>query len=209
MFTWVKLILGIIHFVPMILFSLLLFRIRIKPYWKQISLAALAGSLLTCMNDSPLILVCILCILLMCVWKYRFVPALLIALSGYIMPAVVSTTVIVFINFSQADAYIDIKDDLTISNVTRFFILLGIWGFILILYKQRLGFTFLSHYTRIPFVRENAGVYLYMVVVLIGMIYRHAFRDNVFSAVMPIQMLSMATILFIYVMLSKELGLQR
>src|SRR4051812_31385690 len=112
LFTWVKLIIGIIHFVPMLLFSLLLFRIRVKPYWKQISLAVLAGTMFALITDSPLILVCLICILLMCVWKYRFVPALLIALSGYMMSALVSTTVMVCIDFTQAGAYIDIKDDL-------------------------------------------------------------------------------------------------
>ncbi|CAN7705541.1 hypothetical protein LJR153_005762 [Paenibacillus sp. LjRoot153] len=145
----------------------------------------------------------------MCVWKYRFVPALLIALSGYIMPVLISTTVIVCINITQDEAYNVIKNDLTITYVTGFFILLGKLTFLMTLYKGRLGFTFLSHYTRIPFNRENVGVYLYMIVVIIGMIYRHALSDNVFSVVMPIQLLSMATILFLYVMLSKELGFQR
>jgi hypothetical protein len=209
LFTWVKLILAIIHFVPMLLFSLLLFRIRIKPYWKQISLAVLVGSLLSLINNSPLILVCIICILLMCVWKYRFVPALLIALSGYIMPVLISTTVIVFVDFTQDEAYNVIKNDLTITYVTSFLIQLSKFVFLMTLYKRRLGFTFLSHYTRIPFNRANVGAYLYMIVVIIGMIYRHALSDNVFSVVMPIQLLSMATILFIYVMLSKELGFQR
>lgn len=209
MFPWVKLILGIIHFVPMLLFSLLLFRIRIKPYWKQISLAVLAASMFSLITDSPLILVCLICILLMCVCKYRFIPALLTALSGYMMSALVSTAVIVCINFTQVEAYMDIKDDLTISIVTRIFIVLAKCGLLLLLYKQRLGFTFLCHYTRIPFVVENAGVYLYMIVLFIGMIYRHAFRDHVFSAIMPIQILSMATILFIYFTLSKEFGFQR
>ncbi|OAS17086.1 hypothetical protein A8708_02380 [Paenibacillus oryzisoli] len=209
MFTWVKFILAIIHFVPMVLFSLLLFRIRIKPYWKQISVAVLVGALLSVINNSPLISVCIISILLMCVWKYRFVPALLIALSGYIMPVLISTTVIVCISLTQDEVYNVMKNDSAIFYVTRLFILLGVVTFLMTLYKRRLGFTFLSHYTRIPFNRENVGAYLYMIVVIIGMVYRHAFSDNVFSVVMPIQLLSMATILFFYVMLSKELGIQR
>jgi FlaA1/EpsC-like NDP-sugar epimerase len=145
----------------------------------------------------------------MVVWKYRFVPALLISLSGYIMPVLVSTTVIVCINLTQVEAYVEIKDDYILSIVTRILILLGKCGILLILYKRRLGFTFLSNYTTIPFVRENTGVFLYIIVVFIGMVYRHSFRDSVFSAVMPIQMLSMATILFIFVMLRKELSIQR
>ncbi|WP_204787597.1 hypothetical protein [Paenibacillus oryzisoli] len=209
LFTWVKFILAIIHFVPMVLFSLLLFRIRIKPYWKQISVAVLVGALLSVINNSPLISVCIISILLMCVWKYRFVPALLIALSGYIMPVLISTTVIVCISLTQDEVYNVMKNDSAIFYVTRLFILLGVVTFLMTLYKRRLGFTFLSHYTRIPFNRENVGAYLYMIVVIIGMVYRHAFSDNVFSVVMPIQLLSMATILFFYVMLSKELGIQR
>lgn len=121
----------------------------------------------------------------------------------------VSTTTIVSMDFAHAKAYIDVKDDFTISMVARFFILLAKCGLIFFLYKKRLGFTFLTHYTKIPLVRENAGEYLYMIVLIVGMFYRHALRDHVFSAVMPIQMLSMAVFLFIYVMLSKELSFQR
>ncbi|WP_141692689.1 hypothetical protein [Paenibacillus pectinilyticus] len=191
----------------MLLISLVLFRIRVKPYWKQISLAVLASSMLTLYMDTPIILVCTICILLMFVWKYQFVPALFIAISGYIMAALVSTLVIVCVNFTQAEAYIDIKDDLLISIVTRCLILAAKCGFLLALYKLRLGFTFISNYTKIPLGKENVGIYLYIIVAVIGMVYRNAFRDHVFSAVMPIQMLSMAIVLFLYVMLSKEFGL--
>ncbi len=125
------------------------------------------------------------------------------------MPVLISTTVIVCISLTQDEVYNVFKNDLTLFCVTRFFILLGVIAFLMTLHKRRLGFTFLSHYTRIPFNRENVGAYLYMIVVIIGMIYRHSLSDNVFSVVMPIQLLSMATILFIYVMLSKELGFQR
>lgn len=207
MYTGGKLILSVFHFIPMLFFSLMLFRLRIKPYWRQISLAVLAGSTLTA--DNPLLFTCIISILLMVVWKYRLVPALLISLSGYIMCTFVSTIASVCIDLSQTANYAEMKTNPVIVDVVRYVILLAKLSVLYILYKMRLGFTFLSNYTRIPFNRENAGVYLFIAVVLVGMVYRHSYPGSVFSVAMPIQMLSMAMVLFLYTMLGKELGFQR
>lgn len=209
MFTWVKFILTCIDFVPMILFALLLFRQRVKPYWIQITLAALAGTMVTYFDNWPLLYVCIICSLLMMVWKFSLVPTLIIALSGYILSVIVSTIVLVCYDLTDLAAYTDIKDDTLTTNLILLLTVMTKFGVLLAIHKLRLGFTFLSNYTRIPLTRENAGFYLFIVVVIIGITYRHSYPDSVLSALMPIQMLSMATVLFIYVMLGKELGFQR
>ncbi|WP_310501229.1 hypothetical protein [Paenibacillus qinlingensis] len=200
-------ILSVLHFIPMLFFSLMLFRLRLKPYWKQLSLAIVAGSVLTANN--PLLFAVIICILLIVVWKYRFVPALLMALSGYVMCAFISTTVIVSLNSTQSAEFLEMRNNPVIVNATRAIVVVVKFGILFGLYKFRLGFTFLSNYTKIPLVRENIGVYLFIIVVLLGLIYRHSYPASVYSVAMPIQMLSMAVILFLYTMLGKELSFQR
>lgn len=207
MYTGGKLIQSVFHFIPMLFFSLMLFRLRIKPYWRQISLAVLAGSTLTA--DNPLLFTCIISILLMVVWKYRLVPALLISLSGFILSTCVSTIVNVCINLSHPADYVELINNHVVIIVAVNVAILAKFGVLFILYKMRLGFTFLSNYTRIPFNLDNAGVYLFIAVVLVGMVYRHSYPGSVFNVAMPIQMLSMAMVLFLYTMLGKELGIQR
>ncbi|NQX68739.1 hypothetical protein HQN90_21675 [Paenibacillus alba] len=209
MFTWVNFILTCIDFVPMILFSLVLFRQRLKPYWKQISLAALAGTIVTLFDSWPLLYVIIICVLLRVVWKFSVVPSLLIALSGYILSVIVSTAVLISCEMTEFISYADFGSDSKIANVTLMLILMAKCSVLYLIIKLRLGFTFLSNYTRIPFTPANVGFYLFIAVVIIGITNRHSYADNVLSALMPIQMLSMATVLFLCVMLGKELGFQR
>ncbi|WP_163947766.1 hypothetical protein [Paenibacillus sp. SYP-B3998] len=45
-----------------------------------------------------------------------------------------------------------------------------------------------------------------MLVVILGIAYRNTLQANMLSTLMPYQMLSMATIIFIYVTLRKEMG---
>jgi hypothetical protein len=145
----------------------------------------------------------------MMVWKFSLVPTLIIALSGYILSVIVSTTVLFCCDLTDLAAYTDIKDDSLTTNLILLLTIMTKCGVLLAIHKLRLGFTFLSNYTRIPLTRENAGFYLFIVVVIIGITYRYSYPDSVLSALMPIQLLSMATVLFIYVMLGKELGFQR
>jgi hypothetical protein len=209
LFTWVKFILTCIDFVPMILFALVLFRQRLKPHWLQISLAAFAGTVVTFFDNWPLLYVSIVCVLLMVVWRFTLVPALIIALSGYILSIIVSTAVLIFCELTEFVTYANMKDDLLTTNIILLLTVMVKCSVLLAIHKLRLGFTFLSNYTRIPLTKENAGFYLFIIVVIIGSAYRHSYPDSVLSALMPIQMLSIATALFIYVMLGKELGFQR
>ncbi|UKS24766.1 hypothetical protein LOZ80_24560 [Paenibacillus sp. HWE-109] len=209
MFIWVKLILTCLDFVPMILFSLVLFRQRIKPFRIQISLAALAGTLVTFFDNWPLFYVSIICAALMIVWKFSLVPSLIIALSGYFLSIIVSTGVLIGCDMMDWISYAELETDLNTSTMVLLIALIAKFTMLFALLKLRLGFTFLTHYTRIPFTHENAGFYLFIIVVIIGITYRHSYPDSVLSALMPIQMLSVATVLFIYVMLSKELRFQR
>lgn len=193
----------------MILFSLVLFRQRLKPHWKQITLAALAGAMVTYFDNWPLLYVCIICLLLMFVWKFSLVPSLIIALSGYIMSVLVSTVVLISCDLTQVATYIDVKSDPLIADMILMLTVLAKCGVLIAIHKLRLGFTFLTNYTRIPPNQENAGFYLFIIVVILGIAYRHTYPESALSALMPIQMLSMGTVLFLYVMLGKELGFGR
>ncbi|SDN29919.1 hypothetical protein SAMN04487897_102431 [Paenibacillus sp. yr247] len=209
MFTWVKFILTCIDFVPMILFSLVLFRQRLKPHWIQISFAALAGTMVAYFDNWPLLYVSIICLLLMAVWKFNLVPALIIALSGYILSVIVATGVLIGCELTQFTDYANMKDDPLTTVIILLLTVMAKCSVLLAIIKLRLGFTFLSNYTRIPLTQENVGFYLFIVVVILGIAYRHSYPYSVLSALMPIQMLSIAIVLFIYVMLGKELGFQR
>ncbi|TXK85278.1 hypothetical protein [Paenibacillus sp. N3.4] len=209
MFTWVKFILTFIDFAAMILLALTLFRLKWKPYLKQVWIAALAGTLLTLFDNWPIIYICIMCILLVTVWKFSIVPAILIALSGYICSVIASTGVLIFCDMTQLIAYAGMEESPLTLNLMLLFTLLAKSGVLLVLIKRRLGFTFLTNYTTLPLSKANIGLYLFIIVVFLGIVFRQAYADNVISALMPFQMLSMATVLFLYVMLSKELGFQR
>lgn len=209
MLTWAIFILTCLDFVPMILFSLVLFRQKIKPHWLSIVLAVLAGTMVTYLGQRPLLYISIICVLLVSVWKFYPIPAVILALSGYILSVIVSTGVFAIWELTPLTSYADLKNApdklviiLLLALCVKCSILVGI-------HKLRLGFTFLTHYTRILPTKENAGFYLFIIVVIVGIIYRHSYPDSVLSALMPIQLLGIATALFIYVMLGKELSFQR
>lgn len=137
MFTWVKFILTCIDFVPMILFALLLFRQRVKPYWIQITLAALAGTMVAYFDNWPLLYVCIICTLLMIVWKFSLVPTLIIALSGYILSVIVSTIVLFCCDITDLAVYTDIKDDSLTTNLILLLTVMTKCGVLLVIHKLR------------------------------------------------------------------------
>lgn len=193
----------------MILFSLVLFRQRLRPHIKPITLAVLAGSMNAYFENWALLYVCMICILLMIVWKFSLVPALIIALSGYILSVIVTTSILFFCVVTQVAAFADLKEDNLTTNIILLFIVLVKFGLVMAIRKRRLGFTFLSNYTKISLNSENAGFYLFIIVVILGIAYRQTYPGSVLSALMPIEMLSMAIVLFIYVMLGKELSFQR
>ncbi|WNR43696.1 hypothetical protein [Paenibacillus roseipurpureus] len=187
----------------------MLFRLRMKPYWKQILATGLLGSFVLLLNTSPLLIIGILCVLLKLVWRYRLVPALLIALSGYIITAILGTCVLVCMEMMKVVSYPEVMNRPVDVILIRIISLLAKCAFFFTLSKFRLGFTFLSNYTSIPFTRENAGVYSFILVVLLGIAYRHVYPNSAYSVIMPIQMLIMATLLFIYATLSKEISFHR
>lgn len=125
------------------------------------------------------------------------------------MSVLVSTVVLISYDLTQVAPYIDMKSDPLMTNMILLLTVLAKCGVLITIHKLRLGFTFLTNYTRIPPNQENAGFYLFIIVVILGIAYRHTYPDNVLSALMPIQMLSMGTLLFLYVMLGKELGFGR
>lgn len=207
--TWAKYIWICLDFVPMILFSLVLFRQKVKPHWLPISLAACAGAIVTWLDQWPIIYISILCFLLVAVWKFTVVPAIIIALSGYILSIIVTTGILLICEWISTASYSELIVDPK-ASVTIMLMSFGAkCGVLLVMHRLRLGFTFLSHYTRIPLTKENVGFYLYIIVVIVGILYRHSYPDNVISALMPVQLLGMSTALFVYVMLGKEFGFQR
>ncbi|MEW9699828.1 hypothetical protein [Paenibacillus sp. SI8] len=205
MLMWVNKLLTSIDFVSMILFSFVMFRQKIKPFWKEVSIAAVAGIVVSYVSDLPLVHIAILFVLFTVFLKFQVVPAILIALSGYIMSVIIFTGVIILCDITGIIAYPAVDEDpITITLL----IALGLFakcGVILAMLRFRFGFTFLTNYTTIKLCKENAGFYLFILVVMIGIAYRSELQDNMLSALMPIQMLSMATIIFIYMTLRKEL----
>lgn len=209
MFTWAIFILTCLDFVPMILFSLVLFRQKIKPHWLPIVVAFLAGTMVTYFGQRPILYISIICVLLVSVWRFYTIPAIILALSGYILSIIVSTGVLAIWELTPFTSYADMKDDPGESVIILLLAICLKCGILVGIHKLRLGFTFLTHYTRILPTKENAGFYLFIIVVIIGIVYRQSYPDSVLSALMPIQMLGIATALFIYVMLGKELSFQR
>ncbi|MEB4799275.1 hypothetical protein P5G65_36025 [Paenibacillus chondroitinus] len=209
MFTWAIFILTCLDFVPMILFSLVLFRQKIKPHGLPIALAFLAGMLVTYLGQRPILYICIICVLLVSVWRFFPIPAVILALSGYILSVIVSTGVYAIWELTPLTSYAAMKNKPDEFVIVLLLVLGAKCGILAGIHKLRLGFTFLTHYTRIMPTKENAGFYLFIIVVIVGIIYRHSYPNSVLSALMPIQLLGIATALFIYVMLGKELSFQR
>ncbi|WP_171682990.1 hypothetical protein [Paenibacillus planticolens] len=193
----------------MILLSLVLFRQKIKPHWWPISFAALAGSLVTYLDQSPLLYLSIICVLIISVWKFQPIPAVVAAISGYILSDIVSTGVNMIWELLPFTSFTDMDDD-TAQQVIILLLIIGVkCGMLVGIRKLRLGFTFLTHYTRIPPTKENAGFYLFILVVILGIAYQDFYPESMLSALMPIQLLGFETALFVYVMLGKELSFQR
>ncbi|MFD0697932.1 hypothetical protein ACFQZT_28050 [Paenibacillus sp. GCM10027628] len=206
MFTWMKFILSSIDFVPMILFSFILFRQRITPHLKEVLIAVAIGALVTYTNSYPLFYIAILFALFAVFLKFSPVPAMLIALSGYIMSVIVSTGVIHLCDSTGILSYSAAKEDPLTSSMLLILAIIAKCGIIIAMIKFRLGFTFLTHYSKIKLCKENAGFYLFILTAIVGIFYRNTMQDSTWSALMPFQMLSMATVIFIYVTLRKELG---
>jgi hypothetical protein len=203
---WMKYILSCIDFVPMILFSFVMFRQKIQSFWKEISIATLAGTIVTYAGDLPLLHIAILFVLFLGFLKFHAVPAMLIALSGYIMSVIVSTAVIIFCDITDMMDYPAVYKNLFTSNLMLVLGIIVKCCVILAMIRFRLGFTFLAHYSKIKLCKENAGFYLFILIAIVGIAYRNTLQENMLSALMPIQMLGMATIIFVYVTLRKELG---
>ncbi|MDD9266420.1 hypothetical protein ACFPES_05170 [Paenibacillus sp. GCM10023248] len=193
----------------MILLSLVLFRQKVKPHWLAVSLAACAGAIVTRFDQWPILYISILGFLLMAVWKFRLIPAIVIAVSGYVVSIIVSTGVLLLCQWVSLTPYTELLANPQASVTVLTMILIAKCAVLIGMRKLRLGFTFLTHYTRIPLSKENAGFYLYIAVVIVGILHRHASPENVISALMPVQLLGMATVLFVYAMLSKEFRFQR
>ncbi|MBD0379875.1 hypothetical protein [Paenibacillus sedimenti] len=201
-----KFIISSIDFVPMILFSFILFRQKIQPHWIEILIAIVAGVVVTYANPFPLLYIAILFALFAGFLKFSPVPAMLIALSGYLVSVIVSTVVIFLCDRTGLLTFSSAKEDPLTSNMLLMLAIIAKFGIIFAMMKFRLGFTFLSHYSKIKLCKENAGFYLFILTAIVGIVYQNTLQSSTLSALMPFQMMSMATVIFIYVTLRKELG---
>ncbi|MFC5449645.1 hypothetical protein [Paenibacillus aestuarii] len=209
MLTWFKFFVASIDFIPMLFFSFVTFRIKVRPYWRGIALAIGAAFIATYACPYPLVYLAILFVLFTRFLKFNLIPAVLLALSGYMMSVIVSTAVIFVCDKTGLVSYSGLQED-SMALASSMLMLLGIGVKCLVLLgmvRLRLGFTFLTHYYRITLCKENAGFYLFILTVLIGIGFGNTLENNTLSALMPVQILSIATALFIYVTLREEFGI--
>ncbi|MGG1556121.1 hypothetical protein [Paenibacillus ferrarius] len=207
MLSWIHVLLVSIDFGMMILCSLVLFRQKIKPFWKEIAVAVMIGAALMMFHRTQFIYIGVTTLLLWRIWKYHIVPALLIAVSGYMLSVIISTLIFAFIDGMPSVNFGEIKGSSPTFLLTMLLVLMTKWIVIRTFIRKRLGFTFLCSYSRIPPIPQNAGTYLLIFVVLAGILLRPVFTYSVFSVFMPVPILALSAAIFIYVALGKELGL--
>jgi len=207
--TWLKFIVASIDFIPMLLFSFVTFRLQVLPNWRGILLAIGAAFLATYACPNPLVYIAILFVLFTRFLKFNLIPAMLLALSGYLMSVIVSTAVIFVCDKTGLVSYSGLQED-SMALTSSILVLLGIAVksiVLLSMIRLRLGFTFLTHYYRIKLCKENAGFFLFILTVLIGIGFGNTVEIYTLSALMPVQILCIAAALFIYVTLREELGI--
>lgn len=203
--AWIQILLSILEYVPMILLSFVLFRQKIMLYAKEIALTSLVGGILGPFTG-PFIYAAGLFALYCVFLKFRPIAALLIALSGYTFSVFISTGVTIICDKFGVVSNSAIQDNNLLFN---FMVVLTCAAKLLAvsaLHRFRWGFTFLAHYSKITFSKENLVLFGFMGIAIMGILFCDTIHASLLAGAMSIHTLSMATIFFIYMTLRKELG---
>lgn len=198
---------SVIEYASIILFAFMLFRQKIKPYFKEIALVALIGAGCHELLPNPFVYVIGTVLLFVSCLKFAWVPSILISLAGYVVASIIQAAV--FAGAVRAEL---ISPDVLQENLAALISmhLLAALSKLIVLcgmLKYRWGFTFLSRFTRINFNKENAGVYVFILVAVVGLLVRTFLHTGGLKEIMPIQTMSAAAVVLFYITLRKELGL--
>ncbi|UJF34397.1 hypothetical protein [Paenibacillus hexagrammi] len=208
MTRWILVLLSFVQYIPIILLTLVLFRQRIQPYVREIVLVSWLGAF-AAWYIGPFACVIGMFALYYFKLKFRPVAAMLAVLSGYTLSGIISTLVLllndtlgILSTKSMADAVHENLLDVLLL-VILFIIAKGV--VISAMIRFRLGFTFLVHYTKIPFTRKNLGFYGFILIVL-TVLLKDRFHFSILETGMSIQMITMTAVMFVYMVLREELG---
>jgi len=199
----ISIALSFLDYFPIILISLMLYRQKIKFYVKEILLFAIAGALAAHVFG-PIVYIFSTGMLLTFSLRFPIVSSLIISLSGYVLSALVSTAALAAAVSEGIFASPQVSVHPETLAVQVLLTLPAKLLLVLVLYKCRFGFTFLAPYTKISFNKSNIGFFMFIAVVLCGVLLRTLGPKTMWNFMMPFQMLCAAAALLLVISVKRE-----